>query len=67
MSAADTATETASETPAAPSENALAGGADEVMIEVDGQLVPNYDATMVVFDEGDVVSGAVVRIDQDEV
>ena len=37
------------------------------MIEVDGQLVPNYDATLVPFEEGDVVSGNVVRIDQDEV
>src|SRR3954467_7012228 len=37
------------------------------MIEVDGQLVPNYDATLVPFDEGDVVSGRVVRIDKDEV
>ena len=42
-------------------------GSDGLLIEVDGQIVPNYDATMVVFDEGDVVSGAVVRIDQDEV
>ncbi len=37
------------------------------MIEVDGQLVPNYDATIKPFDEGDVVSGEVVRIDKDEV
>ena len=37
------------------------------MIEVDGQLVPNYDATIRSFDEGDVVSGRVVRIDKDEV
>ena len=37
------------------------------MIEVDGKLIPNYDATMVSFKEGDVVSGKVVRIDQDEV
>jgi small subunit ribosomal protein S1 len=37
------------------------------MIEVDGKLVPNYEATMVSFKEGDVVSGKVVRIDQDEV
>jgi len=36
-------------------------------IEVDGQMVPNYDVTMPVFDEGDVVSGRVVRIDKDEV
>jgi small subunit ribosomal protein S1 len=37
------------------------------MIEVDGQLIPNYDATMVSFEEGDVVTGKVVRIDKDEV
>ncbi|MFN2617039.1 MAG: 30S ribosomal protein S1 [Thermoleophilaceae bacterium] len=34
---------------------------------MDGQIVPNYDATMVPFEEGDVVTGKVVRIDQDEV
>jgi small subunit ribosomal protein S1 len=37
------------------------------MIEVDGQIVPNYDATLVLFEEGDVVTGKVVRIDKDEV
>ena len=42
-------------------------GSDGLLIEVDGQIVPNYDATLVPFDEGDVVSGKVVRIDQDEV
>ena len=36
-------------------------------IEVDGQQVPNYDITIPVFGEGDVVSGRVVRIDKDEV
>jgi small subunit ribosomal protein S1 len=49
----------AASTPTAPSDNLL--------IEVDGQLVPNYDATIHPFSEGDVVSGKVVRIDQDEV
>jgi small subunit ribosomal protein S1 len=44
-----------------------ANGSDDLLIEVDGQLVPNYDATLVPFEEGDVVSGKVVRIDQDEV
>ena len=39
----------------------------DFMIEVDGQLVPNYDATIVSFSEGDVVTGKVVRIDKDEV
>jgi small subunit ribosomal protein S1 len=42
-------------------------GSNGLMIEVDGQMVPNYDATLVLFEEGDVVSGKVVRIDQDEV
>ncbi len=36
-------------------------------IEVDGQQVPNYDITIPIFSEGDVVSGRVVRIDKDEV
>ena len=39
----------------------------QLLIEVDGKLVPNYDATIHPFSEGDVVSGKVVRIDQDEV
>jgi small subunit ribosomal protein S1 len=47
-------------TPASAQENGL-------FIEVDGQMVPNYDATLVLFEEGDVVSGQVVRIDKDEV
>ena len=42
-------------------------GSDGLLLEVDGQIVPNYDATLVQFDEGDVVSGQVVRIDKDEV
>jgi small subunit ribosomal protein S1 len=42
-------------------------GSDGLLIEVDGQIVPNYDATLVPFEEGDVVTGKVVRIDQDEV
>ena len=40
---------------------------DDLMIEVDGKLVPNYAATIKSFEEGDVVSGTVVRIDKDEV
>jgi small subunit ribosomal protein S1 len=42
-------------------------GSGGLLLEVDGQVVPNYDATLVPFEEGDVVSGSVVRIDQDEV
>ena len=56
MATADTTTE------AKPVE-----GSDGLLIEVDGQIVPNYDATIVPFEEGDVVSGRVVRIDKDEV
>ena len=42
-------------------------GSNGLLIEVDGKIVPNYDATMISFKEGDVVSGKVVRIDKDEV
>jgi small subunit ribosomal protein S1 len=42
-------------------------GSDGLLLEIDGQIVPNYDATIVPFEEGDVVSGRVVQIDQDEV
>src|SRR3989440_103479 len=42
-------------------------GSDGLLLEVDGQIVPNYDATIVPFEEGDVVTGKVVRIDADEV
>jgi len=38
-----------------------------VWIEVDGVMVPNYDATIAEFSEGDVVTGKVVQIDKDEV
>jgi len=53
--------------PAEGSEPRPVEGSDGLLIEVDGQIVPNYDATIVAFDEGDVVTGLVVRIDQDEV
>ena len=42
-------------------------GSDGLLLEIDGQIVPNYDATIVPFEEGDVVTGNVVRIDKDEV
>src|SRR5829696_5912436 len=42
-------------------------GSDGLLLEIDGQVVPNYDATLRHFDEGDVVTGKVVRIDKDEV
>ena len=37
------------------------------MIEVDGELVPDYDRTLTNFNEGDVVTGTVVRVDKDEI
>jgi len=42
-------------------------GSGGLLLEIDGRVVPNYAATMVAFDEGDVVKGKVVRIDKDEV
>ena len=42
-------------------------GSNGLLLEVDGQIVPNYDATMHPFQEGEVVTGHVVRIDHDEV
>jgi small subunit ribosomal protein S1 len=38
-----------------------------VWVEIDGEMVPNYDATISDFSEGDVVTGKVVRIEKDEV
>jgi small subunit ribosomal protein S1 len=63
VSATDTTTEAAAESTQQPP----AANSNDLMIEVDGKLVPNYDATIKPFDEGDVVSGEVVRIDKDEV
>src|SRR3954470_20600098 len=52
--------------PATP--NAHGGeGSDGLLLEIDGRIVPNYDATITPFEEGDVVTGSVVRIDKDEV
>jgi small subunit ribosomal protein S1 len=42
-------------------------GSDGLLLEIDGKIVPNYDATLHPFTEGDVVTGHVVRIDNDEV
>ena len=70
MSAVETSTDAAQE----PSVEAparlpapVSNGSSELLIEVDGRLVPNYDATIKPFEEGDVVSGSVVRVDKDEV
>ena len=38
-----------------------------VWVEVDGKLVPDYDAKIVSFEEGDVLTGLVVRVDRDEI
>ncbi len=69
----DTTTEAAqdgqaqAEQPETGGNGAATATSDNLLIEVDGKLVPNYDATIHPFSEGDVVSGKVVRIDQDEV
>src|SRR5436853_5827702 len=42
-------------------------GSNGLLLEVDGELVPNYDATFRTLEEGEVVTGHVVRIDKDEV
>ena len=60
MSATDTATAPA------PAGTPVEGSGG-LLLEVEGKIVPNYAATMVAFDEGDVVKGTVVRIDKDEV
>jgi small subunit ribosomal protein S1 len=53
-------------TPDAPTGSPVEGS-NGLLVEIDGKIVPNYAATMVSFDEGDVVKGNVVRIDKDEV
>src|SRR5712675_3719938 len=58
MAATDTTT---------PAGATVVEGSDGLLLEVDGQIVPNYDATISPFEEGDVVTGKVVRIDNDEV
>src|SRR5919202_4802094 len=54
-------------TAASPSEGKVVEGSEGLLVEVDGQVLPNYDATLSPFEEGDVVTGNVVRIDADEV
>ncbi len=55
-------------TPPAEQSNAkVVEGSDGLLLEIDGKIVPNYDATLHPFQEGDVVTGHVVRIDNDEV
>ncbi len=45
----------------------VVAGSNGLLLEVDGQIVPNYDATFRDIEEGEVVTGHVVRIDKDEV
>jgi len=53
-------------TEAAP-EAKVVDGSNGLLLEIDGQIIPNYDATFNPFEEGEVVTGIVVRIDNDEV
>jgi small subunit ribosomal protein S1 len=48
-------------------ETRVVAGSNGLLLEIDGQIVPNYDATIKPFEEGEVVTGHVVRIDKDEV
>src|SRR3954471_25021473 len=50
-----------------PTDAKIVEGSDGLLLEIDGKIVPNYDATLSPFEEGDVVTGNVVRIDADEV
>jgi small subunit ribosomal protein S1 len=61
VSTPETVIDPAAEAPAAN------GAADDLLIEVDGKLVPNYAATIKPFEEGHVVTGEVVRIDKEEI
>jgi small subunit ribosomal protein S1 len=54
---------TATETP----QGQVVEGSNGMLLEVDGQIVPNYEATFRDIEEGEVVTGNVVRIDNDEV
>jgi len=41
---------------------------DNYMVQnASGQMVPNYDVTIISFNEGDILKGKVVKIDKDEV
>jgi len=42
-------------------------GSDGLLLELNGEIFPNYDATITHFEESEVVTGTVVRIDKDEV
>jgi small subunit ribosomal protein S1 len=55
------------QTPPTSPDATIVEGSDGLLLEINGQIVPNYDATFTSFEEGDVVTGRVVRIDNDEV
>ena len=61
------ATQTAGGALLAPEGATPVDGSDGLLLELDGKIFPNYDATITHFEEGEVVSGTVVRIDKDEV
>ena len=52
---------------AAANDPRIVEGSEGYLIEVDGEVIPNYDLTLTNFSEGDIVTGRVVRIDKDEV
>ncbi len=45
----------------------LVEGSNGLIKIVDGKEEPNYDVTINIFEEGDIVSGEVVRVDKDEI
>ena len=68
LSSAERMSSTTTLNPATDQSNAkVVEGSNGLLLEIDGQIVPNYDATVHPFQEGDVVTGQVVRIDNDEV
>ena len=52
---------------AEPAAGQVVAGSGGLLLEIDGRIVPNYDATLKPIEEGEVVTGKVVRIDKDEV
>lgn len=52
---------------AEPAAGQVVAGSGGLLLEIDGRIVPNYDATLKPIEEGEVVAGKVVRIDKDEV
>jgi len=50
-----------------PGQTKVVDGSNGLLLEIDGKIVPNYDAAFRDIQEGEVVTGHVVRIDKDEV